>query len=387
MKKAVDIVLLSYENPGLLKECVESVLENTRARATLIIVDNNSKDPEVRRYLSGVHGSGRIDIEKVFCEENTGFAGGMNKGMRLSDAPFVCLLNNDCVVTDGWLEEMISVAEERSDVGLVNPQSNTFGSFPDRSVSITEHAGLLSDKKGRFVELGHAIGFACLVKREVIEKIGYLDEAYEGVCYEDTDYSVRARKAGYISVMAEGAYVFHREQASRKNLEGKEKIYSRNKALFENRWGRLLRVLYMDHFRDFNDDREQVKSDYELMKTLARQRVIVDYWIRDSKKAAKSGTEAENISSIRHADVGVRILQSVFVNASLFWKVLTKKKKYDAVILRKGAVARILGFLKPVHGARLFFCDDDAKIRSEKGRIFDLEKAEDFAGFLRGKQK
>jgi len=385
VKKAVDIVLLSYENPGLLKKCVASVLENTRVRANLIIVDNGSKDPEVKRYLGAVHGSGTVYIEKVFCEENAGFAGGMNKGIRLSDAPFVCLLNNDCVVAEGWLEEMISVAESRGDIGLVNPQSNTFGSLPDQSVSIHEHARLLDDKKGRFVELGHAIGFACLIKREVIDKIGYLDEAYEGVCYEDTDFSVRAQKTGYISVMGEGAYVFHTEQASRKNLEGKEKIYSRNRAIFENRWGKLLRVLYMDHFRDFQDDREQVRSDYELMKTLARQRVIVHFWVRDSRRTANPGAAGESMSSIRHADVGVRVIQHGFVNALLFWKILTKKKKYDAVILRKGIVSRLLGLLKPVHGARLFFRGDGAKISSERGRVFDLEKAADFADFLREK--
>ncbi len=386
MKKTVDIVLLSYENPGLLKKCVASVLENTRVSANLIIVDNGSKDPEVKRYLGAVHGSGTVYIEKVFSEENAGFAGGMNKGMRLSDAPFICLLNNDCVVAEGWLEEMISVAEQRGDIGIVNPQSNTFGSFPDQSVSINEHARLLDDKKGRFVELGHAIGFACLIKREVIEKIGYLDEAYEGVCYEDTDFSVRAQKAGYIPAMAEGSYVFHAEQASRKDLEGKEEIYSRNRALFENRWGKLLRVLHMDHSSDFHDDRERVREDYELMKSLARQRVIVDFWVRDRRSSAKPGTAGESMSSIRHADVGVRVIQHGFVNALLFWKILTKKKKYDAVILRKGVIASVLGLLRPVHGSRLFFRGHGSKISFEKDRTFDLREPSEFADFLREKK-
>ena len=194
MNSKCDIVLLSYENPDLLKRCVESILEFTRIRSRLIIVDNASKDPAVAEYITGIHGNETVHIEKVFSEENEGFSKGTNKGMRISDAEYVCLLNNDCEVTEGWLSEMISVAEKNEHVGLVNPQSNTFGSTPPDGSTINEHAQDLNrDKKGRFVELGHAIGFACLIKRDVIERIGYLDESYKGVCYEDTDYSNQAQ--------------------------------------------------------------------------------------------------------------------------------------------------------------------------------------------------
>ena len=124
----VDIILLSYESPDLLKKCVQSVLDHTRIRTRLIIVDNASQDTEVARFINAVSGNETVAVEKIFSENNKGFAGGMNLGLRVSDAPFVCLLNNDCVVTDGWLEEMIAVARSRDDIGLVNPQSNTFGS-------------------------------------------------------------------------------------------------------------------------------------------------------------------------------------------------------------------------------------------------------------------
>ncbi|MCK4851801.1 MAG: glycosyltransferase family 2 protein, partial [Candidatus Omnitrophica bacterium] len=291
MKSECDIILLSYERPDLLRACVDSILERTGVRSTLIIVDNGSKDPGVIQYLNGIRGNHTVDIEKVLCEENAGFAAGMNKGMRLSDAPFMCLLNNDCVVTEGWLEEMMSVARSMGNIGLVNPQSSTFGSFPDTGVSANEHAGLLSDKKGGYVELGHAIGFACLIKREVVDKTGYLDEVYEGVCYEDTDFSVRAQKEGYMPVMAEGAYVFHAGQASRKSLKGREQVYSRNRSIFESKWGRLLRVLYWDRSRDIRGDRDAITADYEALKGLARQRAIVEVWAMDREKIVHPGSE------------------------------------------------------------------------------------------------
>ena len=382
MESECDIILLSYENPDLLKKCVMSVLERTRTRSTLIIVDNGSQDPEVKKYLDIVHGNDIVDVEKVFCEENTGFAKGMNKGMRLSDAPFVCLLNNDCVVTDGWIEEMISIAETHPDIGLVNPQSSTFGSYPDHSVLINEHAKLLNDKKGQYVELGHAIGFACLIKREVIEKIGYLDEAYEGVCYEDTDYSVRANKAGYISVMAEGSYVFHKEQASRRGLQGKEKIYSRNKKIFEDRWGKLIRVLYLDKTRDIHDQTE-VKKDYEVLKSLARQRVIVHVWIIDRYSVNKGEKGLDNVEADKHADISVKVRSAQLAGIQLLWAVLTKKKKYDAIILRRGLITWLVTLLGLLRGTSVFMLQKGRAIRGRNGDIFNLEEPAAFVKYLR----
>lgn len=384
MKKECDIILLSYESPDLLKKCVESVLESTRVRSTLIIVDNNSRDPAVKEYLDTVHGNTSVDIEKVMSETNAGFAGGINKGMKLSDAPYVCILNNDCVVTEGWLEEMISVAESAKNIGLVNPQSNTFGSAPEHNVLISEYAKLLADKKGKYVELGHAIGFACLIKREVIDQIGYLDESYKGVCYEDTDYSAKAQKAGYIAVMAEGAYVFHLEQASRRKLKDKERIYAYNKALFETRWGRLLRVLYVDRTKDLSRGRDEVAADYEALKFLARQRVIVDMWVIDTREAAADHySEMEKLTSARHADIGVKFIRGGISDLRLVWKVLTKKKKYDAVILREGIIAPFLNFMKPFSGTRVFVLQEGRRVRSFGGETFDLNKPSLFTGGLR----
>ncbi|RKY42849.1 MAG: hypothetical protein DRP85_01420 [Candidatus Makaraimicrobium thalassicum] len=381
MKPECDIILLSYESPDLLKRCVQSVLERTKVRSRLIIVDNASRDPGVARYLHGLHGSGNVAIEKVFSEENAGFAAGMNKGMRLSEAPFLCLLNNDCVVADGWLEEMIAVARSRDGIGLVNPQSNTFGSRPDEGVSVKDHAALIKDKKGKFVELGHAIAFACLLKREVVERIGYLDEAYKGVCYEDTDFSVRAQKAGFISVMAEGAYVFHLEQASRRSLKGREEIYRRNREIFESRWGRLLRVFFLDRPAG-NGNR--LAENYEILKNIARERAIVEMWIGHDHPAAGIRDEFDGKNVIRHADIGVNVFPGSFAAPAILWRVLTKRKKYNAVIMEDGFLLRCLRLLKPFHGAEVFAREEGSRLRSGRQGLFDLKEPAVLAEYLRG---
>lgn len=384
MKTDCDVVLLSYESPELLKKCVESVLGCTRVPARLIIVDNGSEDPEVARYLQGLHGNDRVAVEKVFSEENAGFAAGMNKGMRLSDAPFLCLLNNDCVVTEGWLEEMISIANCSDDIGLVNPQSNTFGSRPDEGASIDDHGTLLMYKRGKFVELGHAVAFACLIKRKVVDKIGYLDEAFKGVCYEDTDYSARAQQAGFLCVMAEGAYVYHLEQASRKNLKGKKEIYRRNRELFEKRWGKLLRVFFYDPAAEREgrlDDR------YETMKGLARERILVEMRVRRRTSGQEIFIGADRRKMTRHADVAVKPFRKGSRSLAILWRVLTKKKKFDAIIIPNGFLVKLLRLLKPFHKAEVFSINKKSLVMAGNGMLYDLKNPPSVAEYLRKRSK
>ena len=384
MKHECDIILLSYESPDLLKRCVRSVMEHTRIHARLIIVDNASRDPDVGKFIHSLEGNEKVAVEKVFSDENSGFAAGMNKGMKISDAPYVCLLNNDCVVTDGWLEEMILVAETSSRIGIVNPQSNTFGSVPPDGVSIDSHALQLRKNGERYVEMGHAIGFACLIKREVIDRIGYLDEIYRGVCYEDSDFSVRAQEAGFISVIAEGAYVFHREQASRRKLPGKEAIYAANKKIFEDRWGKFLRVLILDPGPDGPGD---MFAYYDALKGLARQRAMVEVWASNTDTAGRVPDGIRDGMLVKHADVSLKLFPARISTAALMWRVLTKKKRYDAVIVPERRMKPIWRALKPLLRSEILVLDGDLSVLFPGGRRFNLKEPSLLASGLRNGKK
>lgn len=382
VKKECDIILLSYESPDLLKHCVESVLTHTRVPSRLIVVDNASSDPEVIRFIESLEGNDTVSIEKIFSDENSGFAAGINKGMKISEAPYVCLLNNDCLVTDGWLGEMIHVAETSSGIGMVNPQSNTFGSVPGDGISIDSHALKLKDKGDSYIEIGYAIGFACLIKREVIDRVGYLDEAYKGVCYEDSDLSARAREAGLIPVIAESAYVFHHEQASRKTLPGKEAIYAANKRIFEKKWGRLLRVFIADPSTPETVD---ILGYYEVLKGLARQGVLMEVWVPGSGDLSRIPERIKEGVLIRHADVSIKVLRRKITIWLVLWRVLTKKKKYDAVIVPEGSMALARQLLRVCRRSVILTMDASFDLRSEDGRIYNLREPALFADAVRNK--
>lgn len=239
-----DIILLSWNNPHLLKNCVESVFKNTDSPARLIIVDNGS-DPETVRYLRALKGTEILPVEVLLNTTNEGFAKGNNRGMKHSSAPYVCLLNNDTLVTRGWLRIMIEAAQSDSSIGIVNPASNSFGGGPaENNLASVEAYARSRMEPVRLIEMGSAIGFCFLIKRAVINAVGLLDERYEKAYYEDIDYCLSAKQAGFICVMATGAYVYHVEKASSGGKTKNVDFIQKNRRRFLNKWGDVQRLLF-----------------------------------------------------------------------------------------------------------------------------------------------
>ena len=199
-----DIVMPVWNQLEVTRACLESVIENTNYPYRLIIVDNKSDEPTAAFLRS----FGEQHNEKVLLirsEENLGYIKGTNLGMKASTGDHVCLLNNDTVVYPGWLSAMVEVADLENDIGLVNPASNHFGI---RAEDNSRLSGSL------YNGMGVCIGFCMLIKRDVIEKIGFLDERF-GMGYgEDDAYSIYAHNVGSRCVMAKRAYVYHHGKRS-----------------------------------------------------------------------------------------------------------------------------------------------------------------------------
>lgn len=225
-----DIIVLSWNHPELTQACVQSVLENTKLPVRLIIVDNGSNE-ETKAILRTFKGTDTVQFEFLYNPANLGFPKGCNQGIQISQAQYICLLNNDTVVYPHWLSEMIQTAESNPQIGIVNPASNAFGEPPDR----------IPPEK-IMTEMGSCIGFCMLIKRVVIDKIGLLDEGYEQAYYEDIDYCLSAKKEGFLCVMAHHAYVSHVGEASSPHKN--PSYVQRNRRYFFNKWGAVQRILY-----------------------------------------------------------------------------------------------------------------------------------------------
>ena len=138
---------------------------------------------------------------------------------------------------------MINIAEKEKDIGLINPSWEK----PNR-VSLDDYARNIKKFRGQYIETDWARGFCILIKREIIDKIGYFDEIYSPGYWDDRDFSVRAIKAGFRCVRAKASFVWHyRNITFQEKLKDEvfSQIFERNRRILYQRWGRPLRIVFV----------------------------------------------------------------------------------------------------------------------------------------------
>ncbi len=205
------IVIPCWNNIRHTRECLDYLARHTSGPHELIVIDNGSTDGTadfIRR---------RTKARLIRNERNLGFAKAVNQGMLAATGRYVVWLNNDVLVTPGWLEGLIDCARRSSWLGAVGPCANeTVGlqrvaSPPYRSMKdMLRFSQAWSLKnRGRAIEAHRLVGFCLLVKSEVIRQVGLLDERFSPACYEDYDYCLRVRQAGWGLACAAAVFVHH----------------------------------------------------------------------------------------------------------------------------------------------------------------------------------
>ncbi len=243
--KLVSIVIITYNNISYTKECIQSILTKTGyPNYEIIIVDNASTD-ETPQYLEEL-AKKHQHIQIILNTENEGFAKGNNIGLRHCNGDYLILLNNDTVVTKGWLTGLIKHLNNNQEIGLIGPVTNSIGN--EAKINI-EYAtiGEMDTVAKAYTEKHinelyrdiHVLAMFCIaMTRKVFNEVGYLDESYGIGMFEDDDYSYRMHGKGYDVACAEDVFIHHYGSASFKKLEDKKyrKIFEENKAKFETKW-------------------------------------------------------------------------------------------------------------------------------------------------------
>jgi GT2 family glycosyltransferase len=339
MNAKCDVIVLTWNQLNTIKEFVESFLSKTRTPCRLAIIDNGSKDG-TKNYLKDLQGTDIVKIKVILNNENKGFVGGMNQGIEASRAPYVCLANNDLTFTEGWMEEVISVFENNEKIGVLNPNSNSLGLQVPKGKELDEFANELKDKnKGQFIQMPFCIGYCMFIRKEVIEKIGGLSEEFMPIFFEDTDYSLKAQKAGFLIGVAKGSYVLHQEHAAfSKKEKKKEQLFRKSKKTFTKKWGKILRVAWIA--KDYNELLENLDKGL----SLAKEGNFVWFFIKDFNKEKKEVFKEHG--SIEHA--GVNFI-SYNNGLDLFWKIIKKKKRYQPII----NIGKFTGFFLKLLGHKV----------------------------------
>lgn len=328
----------------LTRDCIEHIVKNTRHPFRLIIIDNGS-ERETQEYLKELENNNKGAMTLIRNEANLGFVKAVNQGLQISQAPYICLLNNDVLVSEGWLTEMIKLADSDAKIGIVNPQSEEADCESIDEYLKNKSEGL-SSRQGQFIEIMGAMGFCMLIKREASSKIGLLDEAFGIGGYDDMDYSRRAWQLGYRCVKAKGAYVIHRVHSSfdRFGKKKKRQIGRETRALFWKKWGRIPRVAFI-LTKPLNDQGlfDQV---YSQAHNLARDWNMVYCFLKDS--AASFQIRHQSIRLIRYPDR--------FFLLRCLGQILKPKKKrlrYMSVFVDDPGFARFLRIISFVHWAKI----------------------------------
>lgn len=247
----VEIVVCVHNAREDVRRCLESILRHTRPPYALLLVDDGS-DPPTAAFLADF-AAGQPQATLLRSEAATGYTCAANRGLRRSSAPFVLLLNSDTIVTPGWLDRLLACAASDPAIGVVGPLSNTasYQSIPALSAagdwaenplpdgwSLDAWAEAIAARSPRlYPGLPLLNGFCLLIRREVIDAIGYFDEDAFGAGYgEENDYGLRARAAGWRLALADDAYLFHAQSRSYSHSRRQE-LSRRAAALLAERYG------------------------------------------------------------------------------------------------------------------------------------------------------
>ena len=243
---AVTIILLSYNNPFYTRLTLKSVLEKTRyPRYDVLVVDNASDAATLAMLTELVAAHPRITL--IRNERNLGFAGGVNVGLQAaSTADVVVLLNDDVLVTPGWLATLVGHLSDLS-VGLVGPVTS-FTSTAARIPIPYKRAADVDDFARRYTarHAGETFAvemfplFCAALRRETIAAIGPLDERFAFGMFEDDDYAVRLHEQGYRIICARDVFVHHFGGTSFTKLDDDhfKTIFATNRQAFEEKWQR-----------------------------------------------------------------------------------------------------------------------------------------------------
>jgi len=243
----VSVITITYNNLDYNKAFLDSILNKTAyANYEVVIVDNLSVDG-TREWLQEVKERNDPRIKVILNDKNSGFAGGNNIGIQAAEGDYILLLNNDTLVTRGWMTAMVKHAENDPEIGMVGAVTNSIGNESmiackyrnKKELDWFSYTYTRDHINKRYEDVRMLAMFAVLFSRKVLNLCGGLDERYGLGMFEDDDYSLAIQRQGLKLVIAEDAFIHHFQSLSFSKLEDEKyiKIFQNNKLLFEEKWG------------------------------------------------------------------------------------------------------------------------------------------------------
>ena len=237
----VTVAILAWNAWEYTARCLASLRTTLRDGDQVVVVDNGSSD------LTGTLLKRYPWVQVLTNTVNQGFAKGCNQAAAVASGDVIVFLNNDTILSPGWIEELLDPFRDR-EVGAVGPRSNDVSGYQkidDPNYASSSLASIdrfasswRAAHRGQASECPRLVGFCLAVRADVFRELGGFDEGYGlGGC-EDDDLCMKIRTAGYRLVVAHGSFVHHEAHATFKaNAVDWYELQLKNQHRFQQRWG------------------------------------------------------------------------------------------------------------------------------------------------------
>lgn len=239
----VSIITINYNGFKDTCELIDSLNQYEDYPYEIIVVDNNSPNGDGLRLKKIFP-----ELTIVCSDKNLGFSGGNNLGYKFAKGEYILFMNNDMTITEPFLKALVNRFQSKDDIGLVSPKIKYehhpdiiqyAGYTPMNPVRISNNLiGVNQKDRGQYDQASptaYAHGACMLTSRKVIEKVGMMTEIYF-LFYEEIDWSMQLKRAGYKIWYEPQASVLHKESMTAKRGTSMRLYYlTRSRILFTRR--------------------------------------------------------------------------------------------------------------------------------------------------------
>lgn len=244
----VSVIVLTYNNLELTQACLKSLILSTDyPNLEIIVVDNASTD-DTAQYLKEFEHQ-NVNVRVILNDSNLGFAAGNNIGLAAAKGDYLVILNNDTVVTKGWVLTLLRHLQIDSTIGLIGPITNNIGNEARvemkylNIMDMPSEANCITLKNmGKTYPIRNLAFFCVMFPRLTYERCGAISEDYGLGFFEDDDYCRKVEQAGMRIVCADDVFIHHHLSASFNKLKSvdREKLVTRNREIYERKWGKWI---------------------------------------------------------------------------------------------------------------------------------------------------
>jgi GT2 family glycosyltransferase len=221
---------------------IESIRAHTPRPYEIIVVDNGSRS-ETTDWLRTLNDP---NVRVIFNQENRGFAEGNNQGFAAARGEFVVMLNNDVIVTSGWIDGLVDAFDRVPGLGVSAPRSNKVAG--DQQLNDCTYNDIeamhryANERRVRLRGSGYltdrAIGLCLCIDRRVLNEIGGIDPRFAVGNFEDDDFCMRVRAAGYKIYVCNDVFIHHfGSQSFAANKVDYAATMNANWRKFAQKWG------------------------------------------------------------------------------------------------------------------------------------------------------